>query len=384
MMTKALTVQKQGAPGVSIVPASATGTRRSRLQEFERWLQETHRTWANPDLAAYQQYLVTRDEVRTVTTRTGKTTKRHYGPVTPQSVVSYVATIRGRYAELLSENGTRDALYDLAGELLQQMGQQDTPANRKAYVDELERRLANGTKPNGHDVKATRHQDRTDEQTGIRLTRDQADALLASPGLVPVDRLRDTCILALFLCTGIREAELCNLQVSDLRQTKNGELCLRVSHGKGDKARVVFYGGNAWVLAYVDKWLAAAGITSGHVFRGFYKPASDGSRKLRPDKLTTRAVQQIVGSYPAMIDGKMTTIHPHDLRRTYARTWYEQGGDLVGLQQNLGHADLKTTLGYIGLLDASKRKPNAMFTPPHWPRLERLEVQGRIEDNSHS
>ena len=47
--------------------------------------------------------------------------------------------------------------------------------------------------------------------------------------------------------------------------------------------------------------------------------------------------------------------------RIYARRLYEAGFDLVAIQQNLGHADVKTTLGYIGELDAGKRGPPAIY-----------------------
>ena len=46
---------------------------------------------------------------------------------------------------------------------------------------------------------------------------------------------------------------------------------------------------------------------------------------------------------------------------SYARRLYEAGFDLVAIQQNLGHADVKTTLGYIGELDAEKRRPPAIY-----------------------
>ncbi len=58
-----------------------------------------------------------------------------------------------------------------------------------------------------------------------------------------------------------------------------------------------------------------------------------------------------------MIRGHLTPITPHDLRRTYARMMYQAGMDLVKIQQNMGHEDSKTTLGYIGTLDASDRRP---------------------------
>jgi hypothetical protein len=33
----------------------------------------------------------------------------------------------------------------------------------------------------------------------------------------------------------------------------------------------------------------------------------------------------------------------------------------VAIRRNLGHADVKTTVGYIGKLDAEKRRPPAVY-----------------------
>jgi site-specific recombinase XerD len=93
------------------------------------------------------------------------------------------------------------------------------------------------------------------------------------------------------------------------------------------------------------------------VFRGFYK----GSKRVRATRLTARAVQNIVGSYPLMIDGHLGRVQPHDLRRTYARRLYEAGVDIEAIRQNLGHSDRKTTQGYIGTLGAELRKPPAVY-----------------------
>ena len=384
-MTNALSIQ-QHTPTVELLPAGASGNRLSRLQEFERWLGQTGRTWIEPDLADFQRYLLGRNETREVGTyrRTtgdyeqGEPIVQHYAPLSARSVQSYVSTVRGRYQQLLDSNATRDALYAWAGAELERLGQPDTPVDRKAIVDETLTRLANAVKPSDEDVKPIARQDRTDEDVGLRLTRAQADALLASPGLVPIDRLRDTAMLAVFLCTGIREAELANLQVGDLRQTVDGKLCLQVRKGKGAKQRCVPYGALEWCLAYVDKWLEAAGIEAGPVFRGFYKPRTDGTRKMRKGKLSTRAVQKIVDSYPVMVDGKRTAVHAHDLRRTYARRLYDEGMPIKAISENLGHADIRTTIGYIGAESVEERMPPSLYSPPHWTELGELKVQGRL------
>jgi hypothetical protein len=38
--------------------------------------------------------------------------------------------------------------------------------------------------------------------------------------------------------------------------------------------------------------------------------------------------------------------------------------DIERIRQNLGHADIKTIQGYIGTLDASERRPPAMYDVP--------------------
>ena len=54
-------------------------------------------------------------------------------------------------------------------------------------------------------------------------------------------------------------------------------------------------------------------------------------------------------------------VQPHDLRRTYARRLYAAGLVPVEIQQNLGHAGLKTTWGYSGTLSAAPRRPPAVY-----------------------
>src|SRR5258708_18345076 len=102
--------------------------------------------------------------------------------------------------------------------------------------------------------------------------------------------LRDTCLIAFMLCTGLRESELCALDVADLRQHLGETLALHIREGKGAKARLVPYGDLDFVLAVADVWLRAAGIQDGAVFRGFRK----GNKGLRTGRLTGRAAQDVL------------------------------------------------------------------------------------------
>ncbi len=326
----------------------------SRLGLFVDWLDAQGQSWHEPDLAAYRDKMLAR--------------------YTPGSTSAHLSTIRARYREIARDNGTRDYLYTKAGEQLTELGQDDTPANRKAFVDEALARLENAIDPKATAVKTETKQDRADFEA-VRLTRAQASALIASPGINTLAGLRDTALLALMLCTGVREAEACKVDVGDLRQRLEGELALHVRLGKGKKTRCVPYGEGVFCLAYVDKWLAAAGIEAGPVFRGLYK----GEQRLRPGRLSVRAVNYIVGAYPVMVNGSLAHARPHDLRRTYARRCYDEGMAPIAIQQNLGHADLQTTLGYIGELSVDERRPPTLYDVD-LAALACVAVQGAIED----
>ena len=127
--------------------------------------------------------------------------------------------------------------------------------------------------------------------------------------------------------------------------------------GKGRKERLIPYGELSWVLAIVDAWLSAAGIESGAVFRGLYK----GGRRLRPGRLSVRAIEYILADYPTAIDDELRAVRPHDCRRTYARRLYDAGVDVLAIKDNLGHASQKTTLTYIGEMNAARRKPPSVY-----------------------
>ena len=243
-----------------LIPEDANKDTRYRLGKFADWLTSTGKPWYEPNLADY------RDQVL-----------KGYAPATASA---HLSTIRARFRAILRDNETRDTLYAQVAEAISQIKTFDTPASRKAYVDEILIRLSNAIDPGKSTVKRKKSQDKPDS-AHLRLTTEQANYLLSLPGVDTLVGLRDTAILAMLLCTGIREGELAALDVPDLRQTLGGALALHIKEGKGCKERLVPYGDLEWVLAIVDKWLELAEIDDGPIFRGFYR----GNRVLRPGQL---------------------------------------------------------------------------------------------------
>jgi site-specific recombinase XerD len=322
---------------VILLNTDGSKDQKHRLRLFAQWLDAMNGVWYAPDLSAYRDELMRRG-------------------LAPSSIAAHLSTIRGRYRVIIRN---RDAFYAITPT-------DADPVTRKTCVDEIITRIENAVHPDNAPVRVIKRQDRTDS-AHIRLTSEEASALLASPGTNTLRGLRDTAIIAMMLCTGLREMELCNLNVIDLRQRLGGELALHVREGKGAKERLIPYGQLSEALAFTEAWLRSAGITACAVFRSMWRAnVTTGVQNLR-GRLTVRAVQDILNQYPIMINGEQRTINPHDLRRTYARRLYESGLDLVAIQQNLGHADLKTTLTYIGTLDATKRRPPKIYIFPRLP-----------------
>jgi site-specific recombinase XerD len=341
--------------GIALVPTGANKDERHRLGKFQQWLERwieadrDKRRWYDPDLAAYRDELLAQYQ--------------------PSSVAAHLSTVRTRYRQIMADNPTRDILYEVARREDPGAGQADL----KAMVDEFLTRLENAVNPKAAPVKVGTSQDRADVDQ-LRLSAVQANALLDAPGVDTLPGLRDTAAIALMLCTGIREAELSALVVDDLRQRLERELALHVREGKGRIERLIPYGDLSWCLAIVDKWHEATGIQDGPVFRGFYK----GGHRLRPGRLSVRAVQYILADYPIMVDGKLTTARPHDCRRTYARRLFDEGMAPVAIKQNLGHKRLETTLGYIGTLDAEQRRAPAIYSFD-LGKLAKVPIQQRIQ-----
>ncbi len=107
-------------------------------------------------------------------------------------------------------------------------------------------------------------------------------------------------------------------------------------HGKGGRQRTVPVGSHA--LAALQAWRAeSAGVPAGFVF-----PGRGGAQ------ISARAVQLRIKQL-AVRRGVLKRVHPHLLRHSFASHVLESSGDLRGVQELLGHADIATTQIYTHL-----------------------------------
>ena len=153
---------------------------------------------------------------------------------------------------------------------------------------------------------------------------------------------RDKAMMELFYSSGLRLSELVGLDTSavDLQ-----DRTVRVL-GKGAKTRIVPIGRHA--VAALKRWLPERtalignkpGPASPHAGPMFIGKAG------RP--LSVRAVQLRVGTW-ARRQGLSQHVHPHMFRHSFATHLLESSGDLRGVQELLGHADIGTTQVYTHL-----------------------------------
>jgi integrase/recombinase XerC len=146
---------------------------------------------------------------------------------------------------------------------------------------------------------------------------------------------RDKAIMELFYSSGLRLSELAGLTLGavDLADRTVNVL------GKGNKARIVPIGRHA--IEALKHWLRERGP--------LIKTATDVlflGQTGHP--LSVRAVQLRVAAWGRR-QGIGVHVHPHMFRHSFATHLLESSGDLRGVQELLGHADIGTTQIYTHL-----------------------------------
>jgi integrase/recombinase XerC len=159
------------------------------------------------------------------------------------------------------------------------------------------------------------------------LTPEEYNRLLAAAGAHP----RDFCILTLFIQTGIRISELCELRLGDL-DLDAGLLTVRI--GKGMAARTIELEKKG--IRATRNWLQTRPATPyDHLFLN------------RDDEpLKEWGVRDLLNKYCEQA-GITKRVTPHSLRHTFASYKAQSGVSPFQLKEWLGHARLDTTSIYV-------------------------------------
>jgi integrase/recombinase XerC len=168
------------------------------------------------------------------------------------------------------------------------------------------------------------------------LSTDQAVKFVDIKGDGLLER-RDHAILELFYSSGLRLAELVNLDI-DMLDFSEGTVTVT---GKGNKTRIVPMGNHA--MNAIQTWLQS---------RILIKIADSNPNALfvtqQGKRITPRAVQYRVKEW-SIKQGINTSMHPHLLRHSFATHVLQSSQDLRAVQEMLGHANISTTQIYTHL-----------------------------------
>lgn len=133
---------------------------------------------------------------------------------------------------------------------------------------------------------------------------------------------------------GLRLSELVNLDIKHL-DLESGEVWVM---GKGSKERRLPIGRNA--VMWIEHWLD---------LRGLFGTDDDALFLSKLGKrISARNVQKRFAEW-GIKQGLNSHVHPHKLRHSFATHMLESSGDLRGVQELLGHANLSTTQIYTHL-----------------------------------
>lgn len=167
------------------------------------------------------------------------------------------------------------------------------------------------------------------------LSREEVERLLAAADAGGRFGSRDRAILETLYGAGLRVSEVVGLDLTDV-SLEDGVAVIR---GKGMKERLAILGSHA--VRAVRAWLA--------VRNGLFGGTSASPAAVFLNKAGTRLTSRSVGRLlvkvllRAGLDPRTT---PHTLRHSFATHLLDNGADIRGVQELLGHKSLTTTQVY--------------------------------------
>ena len=169
------------------------------------------------------------------------------------------------------------------------------------------------------------------------LSVEQVQQLLEAPAPAKPEEIRDRAMFELLYSSGLRLAELVDLDAED------GRLDLRQAEvtvtGKGSKTRTVPVGSRA--REALREWLKARALIVRPQERALFVGAR--GKRIAPGTVQTRLRAW------ARRQGLGAAVHPHMLRHSFASHVLQSSQDLRAVQEMLGHASISTTQVYTHL-----------------------------------
>lgn len=185
-------------------------------------------------------------------------------------------------------------------------------------------------------------------------------------------RIRDYCIITLFLNCGMRLSELAGIKLNDIDSDLRS---LRVT-GKGSKERIIYLN-DACRMALGDYLTERKDVK----YHDVETKALFLSGRGRNDPISVKTVQWMVKKYLDAAGLSNRGYSVHKLRHTAATLMYQSGNvDVRTLKDILGHEQLNTTQIYThvsnqSMEDAMAQNPLSRVKPPAKHDLKKLDSE---------
>jgi len=165
--------------------------------------------------------------------------------------------------------------------------------------------------------------------------------------------IRDKALLETLYATGMRVSECTGLTMDAIDFTAEAMLL----HGKGSKDRYVPFGSycNQALKRYFEQ-------TRTPIMTQYHKQHPYVFINHYGDPLTAAGVTYILNKI-IKESSLTTTIHPHELRHTFATHLMSNGADLRAVQELLGHSSLSTTQIYTHVTPEHLQRDYRKFFP---------------------
>jgi len=185
------------------------------------------------------------------------------------------------------------------------------------------------------------------------LSSEDRNALLRAASHSTYYPKRDVAILQLFLDTGVRVSELCNLKRAEIDIAKHRATVT----GKGMKERRVYFG--AKTARVLQTYLLDTKDDCAPTDPLFL---SDRGRK-SGQALTRSGVQQMFTRWNHEARLTQVRVSPHTCRHTYAIEALRAGMTVLQLQEALGHEKIEMVQKYVKLAEADLERAAKQYSP---------------------
>lgn len=183
------------------------------------------------------------------------------------------------------------------------------------------------------------------------LTIEQVDKLLSVIDTSTPLGKRDDALFELIYSCGLRISEAATLLVTNVHLEEK----LILVHGKGDKERIVPFGGRAYdkLVLYLNE--VRPGLCGQKVIDEVFL-------NYRGDPISRKGIWKKFQELEALsgVNAKV-----HTLRHSFATHLLQGGADLRSVQELLGHSDLATTQIYTHVDDTQLKMSHEKYFPGH-------------------